>query len=59
MSVFARLRQWFRGPAVDRATARDLDAIKEKRVQVRLSQSDSPSPFPGGIVTPDRTSTFE
>ena len=59
MSVFARFRRWFHGPAVDRATQRDVASVKEKTVQARMSQSDSPTPVPGGILTPDRTRTFE
>jgi hypothetical protein len=53
MSVFARLREWFRGPAVDRATQREAVSVKEKRDLARLSQSDAPGLY-AGIVTPDR-----
>jgi hypothetical protein len=54
MSVFARLRKWFRGPAVDRATQREALSVKERSDLARLSQSDSPGLY-AGIVTPDRT----
>ncbi len=54
MSMFARLRQWFRGPPVDRATQREALSVKERSDLARLSQSDSPGLY-AGIVTPDRT----
>ena len=54
MSVFARMRDWFRVPALDRATQREAASVKERRDLARLSQSDAPG-FLGGIVTPDRT----
>jgi hypothetical protein len=54
MSSLARLRSWFRGPAVDSATRRDAVSVKERRDLARLSQSDAPGLY-AGLVTPDRT----
>jgi hypothetical protein len=57
MSVFTRIRRWFAGPAVDRATHREVDSVKEKNDLARLSQ-DVPG-FNSGTVTPDRTAKPE
>jgi len=54
VSVFARFRRWFQGPATDRDTQRKAEAVKEKRDQARLSQSDTPGPWPAGTVTSDQ-----
>jgi hypothetical protein len=53
MSVLARLRRWFRGPAVDRAAQREAQSVKERKDLARLSQSDAPGLY-AGTVTPDR-----
>ena len=52
MSVFARIRRWFAGPAVDRATQREVDSVKERNDLARLSQ-ETPTNY-SGTVTPDR-----
>ena len=57
MSVFSRIRRWFGGPAVDRATQREAAAAKEKGDMAKLSQ-DVPG-FNSGTVTPDRTAKPE
>ena len=54
MSAFARLREWRRAPAVDRATQREAASVKERRDMARLSQSEAPGLY-AGIVTPDCT----
>jgi hypothetical protein len=56
MSVFSRIRRWFAGPVLDRATQREVDAAKERGDMARLSQ-DMPIQAGGGAgtVTPDRT----
>lgn len=53
MSVLSRIRRWFDGPGVDRATQREADGAKEKGDMAKLSQ-DMPA-FNAGTVTPDRT----
>jgi hypothetical protein len=53
MSFFTRIRRWFAGPAVDRATQREVDSAKERKDLARLSQ-DTPTVY-SGTVTPDRT----
>jgi hypothetical protein len=53
MSVFARIRRLFQGPAVDRTTQREADSVKDKNDLARLSQ-DVPTVY-SGTVTPDRT----
>jgi len=52
---FSRFRRWLQRPATDNATQREADSVKEKRDLARLSQSDTPGPWPAGTVTPDRT----
>jgi hypothetical protein len=53
MNVFSRIRRWFAGPAIDRATQREVDSAKERKDLAQLSQ-DTPTVF-SGTVTPDRT----
>jgi len=57
MSVFSRIRRWFAGSPVDRATQREAAAAKEKGDMAKLSQ-DVPG-FNSGTVTPDRTAKPE
>ena len=57
MNVFSRIRRWFEGPAVDRATQREADRAKETGDMAKLSQ-DVPG-FNSGTVTPDRTAKPE
>lgn len=54
MSIFARVRRWFRGPAVDPGTQHDADAIAERRDMIRIWQGDSPSDKVGVLPMPPR-----
>jgi hypothetical protein len=56
MSIFARVRRWFRGPLADPVTQRDADAIAERRDMIRIWQGDSPADKVGTMPMPPRKS---
>jgi hypothetical protein len=54
MSIFGRVRRWWQGPAVDRATQHDADTLAEKRDMIRIWQGDSPADKVGTLPMPPR-----
>jgi hypothetical protein len=56
MSWFTRFRSWLQGPPAEDQARKQAERMKDKRDNLKASQSDSPGPWPAGIVTPDRVS---